>query len=87
MADDNFEKTSAKLDELSRSIEALKAVLEVKKTAVCQQKEAYKGNMAQKNARVDELKSALEMTIQKLDTATRKIDEVISENGSGNNSN
>lgn len=87
MADENFEKTNAKIGELGRAIESLKDVLANKKTTVCQQREAYKNNMAQKNAKVDELKNALEMTIQKLDTTAQKIDEVIRENGSGNNSN
>ena len=44
-------------------------------------------NMAEKARQIEELRKALNMAAQKIGESVENIDEVIRENGSGNNSN
>ena len=87
MIDQNLERTNAALSELTQSVDTLKVVLKKRKAALLQQKEAYQNNMAQKNAQINRLKSALETAVDKIGRAAQKIDEVLEENGTSHNSN
>jgi len=87
MEEQNLEKTNFALDELKKSVHGLKDMLDDKKTSIIQQQEAYRSNMFQKNKKIDELQSALEMTIKKIEVMAQKIDGVIEQDGSSNNSN
>ena len=85
MGMEHFEKTAESLERLSESLEKLRAVAQNKKSAVKGQREVYHNNMMQKNEHINRLKQAVAHAAERIGETTRKIDEVIKENGSGNN--
>ena len=50
-----------------------------------EQKEAYKNNMAKKNAEIERFRQLMVTAVQKIDSSAQKIEEVIKENGTSNN--
>lgn len=87
MTEQHLERTNLCLKELQESIENLHAVLNSKKNALLQQKEAYKGNVQNKNAQIESLKKTLESVVQTIDKNVQKIDEVIAKDGTSHNPN
>ena len=85
MEDQKLEQTTAALGEMKESLNALMRALDAKRNTLAQQKENYKNNVTEKNAEIEKLKQALSMAAQKIEKSALKIDEVIKENGSGNN--
>ena len=81
-----MERTNAALKELSESMENLLRVLNAKKNALLQQKEAYKNNMQNKNAEIEKLQKTIEAAFQTIEASAQKINEVIENNGTSNNS-
>ena len=83
----NFKHTFSALEDLSQSLITLKEAFKIRKNAALQQKEAYRDNMADKNKQIDVYKQTLNVACEKIDEFAKTIDMVLSENGSGNNSN
>ncbi len=85
MNEQKLERTNAAIDEMKKSLSALMGTLDAKRADISRQKENYQNNVAKKNAEIEKLKQALSMAAQKIESSALKIDEVIKENGSGNN--
>ena len=83
----NFKSTFEALNDLNKSVEALKRTVETRKNAFFQQKESYRQNMTQKNDEINHLKDTIAKAFQKVSVCTATIDKVLEDNGSGNNSN
>ena len=81
----NLHQTSIAVADLKQSLSRLRDVLLKKKNAISQQRDAYKANIATKNAEIEHLKQAVTTAAQKINSSIQKIDEVIGENGSSNN--
>ena len=87
METENFKLTFEALDALNDSVELLKQTIEARKDAILQQKESYRQNITQKNSEIEYLKQIIAKTIEKVGVCATAIDEVLNDNGSGNNSN
>ncbi len=87
METQNLEQTEQAISRLKESVSTLSKVVDVKRAAIAQKQEAYHNNMAEKARQIEELRKALNMAAQKIGESVENIDEVIRENGSGNNSN
>lgn len=83
----NFPKTSQTVQELQAAIKELKQVFESKKNAFLQQKQAYKRNMAEKNAQLEMFSKTTADAVAMIDRAVEQIDKVMDENGTSNNHN
>ncbi len=77
-------RTMKAFDELQASLKGLKQAVEAKKYALGQQRASYKQNMAEKNARLENLNKTVADVLLKTDAVTQKIDMVLNENGSDN---
>ncbi len=87
MEEQQFQQTIEALEQIRESLDVLKNAIEGRKNALFQQKEAYKNNMAAKNEEIMRLKNLVADAAQKVGNCVLTIDEVLKENGSGNNSN
>ena len=76
MAQQNFEQTNLALDALKQSVDDLFGILNAKKNGIIQQKESYRKNIEQKNAKIDMLTKAIENAAEKINQSVQKIDEV-----------
>jgi len=80
----NFEKTAESLTLVAQSLDRLRAVVNGKKNSLWQKRGDYENAVAQKNAQIERLKKVVAQTAEKIGQSAQKIDEVIKENGSGN---
>lgn len=87
METQKLERTEQAINRLKESVGTLSQIVDEKKAAFAQKKETYKNNMAEKTQQIEALRKALSMAAQKISDSVENIDEVIRENGSGNNSN
>ena len=87
MEEQQFQQTKEALEQFKESLNVLKNAVEGRKNALFQQKEAYKNNMAAKNEEILRLKNLVASAAEKVSNCVLTIDEVLKENGSGNNSN
>ena len=87
MSEQYLKRTFAALKELGDSIESLHAVLDTAKNALFQQKEACKGDVQAKNAQIEALQETIKSAVQTIGQNVQQIDEVIKQNGSGDDSN
>jgi len=83
----NFDLTKQALEDLSQSMQALRVALDSRKTALYQQRAAYQNNISAKDSQINGLKQALINASEKISDFAVQIDEVLSENGSSDNSN
>ena len=84
---EHFNLTFEALNALNDGIDLLRQTIDARKNALLQQKESYRLNMAQKNDEIEQLKRIIADTAEKVGVCAVKINEVLSDNGSGNNSN
>lgn len=87
MENENFNLTQKALGDLRLGLENLQKNFAVKKNACIQQKQSYKHNLSEKNNEIENLKNTVRSVSEKIGTTLDKIDMVLKENGSGNNSN
>lgn len=73
--------------ELDLILKRIQQAVESKKYALGQQKQAYKKNMAEKNAKLESLNTAAQKVLEAVDQAVSNIDVVLKENGSSNDNN
>ncbi|MBO4285094.1 MAG: hypothetical protein J5895_02550 [Alphaproteobacteria bacterium] len=81
----NFEKTTESLTLVAQSLDRLSAVAKNKKNSLWQKHSNYENTVAQKNAQIERFKKVVAQTAEKIGESAQKIDEVIKENGTGNN--
>lgn len=82
-----FVNTAAALEEINLAVERLKKSVESKRSALLQQRQSYKQNAAEKNARLAQFRQTAADALIKVENMAQKIDMVLSENGSSNNHN
>lgn len=82
-----FPLSAEAVHQIENAMKELKQQLEAKKFALAQQKQDYKRNMAEKNAKMDSLNAAVAKVLQSVTTVVSHIDMVLEEDGSGNNNN
>lgn len=78
-----FPLTAQAISEIETALDHLKTVSESKKNSLSQQKQAYKRNMADKNAQIDMFATTTAKALETIGQTVRQIDEVLEENGTG----
>ena len=84
---ENLPQTDKALQEFNGLIKQIQSALQVKKNAIDQQRHSYKHNMSEKTKQIDEFKTTVANTINKVANVVQKIDMVLKEDGSSNNNN
>lgn len=82
-----FCKTAAALAEAGEAIKIFKQAVSDKKYAVGQQRNAYRQNTAEKNARLAQASDTAAKALAKIGEVVKKIDMVFDEDGTNNDRN
>lgn len=77
--------TMAALQNIESAMKDFKQAVESKKYAFSQQKQAYKKNLAEKNAQLESYAQLAADAMETISQATKQIDMVLEENGSSYN--
>ena len=78
MTNDDFNLTRNALTDLKKNVQALKEVWDTKK-------ELYRQDMMRKDDDINRLKQTIARAEQKISACVGKVNEVLEDNGSGNN--
>lgn len=87
MDEQKFMQTSKALQAIQNEIDGLQKIIEKKKYAIVQQRQSYKANMAEKNARLEAMQNTVNTAALKTSEVIKKIEMVLNEDGSGNDNN
>lgn len=87
MDEQKFMQTSKVLQAIQNEIDGLQKIIEKKKYAIVQQRQSYKANMAEKNARLEAMQNTVNTAALKTSEVIKKIEMVLNEDGSGNDNN
>ncbi len=87
MDEQKFMQTSKALQAIQNELDGLQKIIEKKKYAIVQQRQSYKANMAEKNARLEAMQNTVNTAALKTSEVIKKIEMVLNEDGSGNDNN
>lgn len=87
MDEQKFVQTANVLKTMQEELDGLQKMIEKKRYAIVQQRQSYKANMAEKNARLEVMRETVNSAALKTNEAIKKIEMVLNEDGSGNNNN